>query len=110
MANKLAKLKMPAKRGNEKDLDLSQLDESSPEEDSELPESPAEDGEEMAELDAPLEGAPSSELEAVSDDDLMAEIKKRGLLSQLEEGGEEGDELPPAPESDDEEDDQSKYY
>lgn len=79
MKKKLEKLKMPEKRSDE--LDLSSLDEGAPSEDpmgdEELPQDPqAED-----------QSAPGP-LDHVDDEELMAEVQKRGLLSQLE-GGEE---------------------
>ncbi len=41
----------------------------------------------------PSEG-PSSPLEQVSDDELMAEMKKRGLMSEMDESGEPSEEQP----------------
>lgn len=78
MKNKLSKLKMPMRE----EVDTSELD-------------MAMDGEEtvdegdMAEGD--MEGKPSKEspLAGASDDELLAEMKKRGLMGGLEEGGEE---------------------
>lgn len=87
---KLGKLKMPSKRP-EMDLsdlssdDSSEQDEGSPEE--EASESPDEEAAE----DSGKDGDGSDALKAVSDDELMAEIKKRGLLSKLEKGGDSGD-------------------
>lgn len=93
---KLSKLKMP-KKADEKDMDLESMmaaeDTEGPgEEDMESPEYQARedelgiekhDGEEEAghEEGKSAEG----ELEMVSDDDLLAEVKKRGLMKDLEE-------------------------
>lgn len=71
---KLAKVKMPGKKP-EPEFDMSELG--------------AEEGEEMAEGEA----EPVSELEAVSDEDLIAEMKKRGLnLESLDSEGASPDE------------------
>ena len=79
----LKKLKMP----KPKEMELDELDLPSDEESSEAPEALEEaEGEEMAEESAEEAG----ELEAISDEDLLAEVKKRGLLSQMDkEMGEE---------------------
>lgn len=77
--SKLDKLKMPEKRADE-EMDMLELSEESPEME-------AAEGEEMAEMGAE-EAAPEAEpsaLEAVSDDELVAEMKKRGL--KLDEAG-----------------------
>jgi hypothetical protein len=74
MKNKLSKLKMPMRE----EVDTSELD-------------MAMDGEEMAEgEEGDMEEMPSKEspLAGASDDELMAEMKKRGLMGGLEEGGE----------------------
>lgn len=87
---KLSKLKMPMKR---KELDLSSLDEGSPEE--EASESPDEEAAEAPEKEhAEMEMGTEEEshnpqLDDVSDEELMAELKKRGLMSKLEEGGDD---------------------
>lgn len=78
LKSKLDKLKMPEKKPMAADLadeapESADLEEGSPEE--EAAEAPAE---EQAEL---------SELDQVSDDDLLAEIKKRGLMAKLDEEG-----------------------
>jgi hypothetical protein len=89
---KLSKLSMPTKR---KAIDMAALkdgpaDEGSPEE--EASESPEEEASEDDGSDG-AEGAPDdaagddSHLAAVSDDELMAEIKKRGLAAKLMEHG-----------------------
>lgn len=76
MKNKLSKLKMPMRE----EVDTSELD-------------MAMDGEEMAEgsEEGDMEEMPSKEspLAGASDDELLAEMKKRGLMGGLEEGGEE---------------------
>lgn len=84
---KLGKLKMPGKREElpmPKD-EASDLEEGSPEEES--LESP---DEEAAELDAgaPEDNQPNDQLDSISDDELLAEIKKRGLMSKLADKGE----------------------
>lgn len=77
----LDKLSMPGEKHPEMDFP----EEGSPEEeDSESPEEESKEDSEMP------DGSP--DLAKVSDDDLMAEIKKRGLTAELEKGGEEGDE------------------
>lgn len=80
----LKKLKMPKPKEMETDeLDLPM--EESPEE--EAAESPEEEGMESPEEE---KAEHPGELEKVSDEDLLAEVKKRGLMSQLEkETGEE---------------------
>lgn len=89
MKSKLAKMEMPKKRKDEMSLE-------SPEMEMEM-ESPEMEGEDMAAEgeDMGMEEASSPELEKLSDDELLAEIKKRGLMSQLEsspEGEEENKE------------------
>lgn len=96
---KLGKMEMPKKRREHMDeMDMSELglEEGSPEE--ERAESPEQEHEEMAagEADASdAEAAPEehsgerpADLDTVSDDELMAEIKKRGLMSELAAEGE----------------------
>lgn len=77
----LKKLKMP----HPKSMDMSELDAESPEEEAaESPEEEAAESPEEEEKEHP------GELSSVSDEDLLAEVKKRGLMSQLEkETGEE---------------------
>lgn len=71
----LKKLKMPKPKSMETDeLDMTE----SPEE--EAAESPEEEG---AEIEAE-ESAEHPELAKASDEDLLAEVKKRGLMAQLE--------------------------
>lgn len=111
---KLAGLKMPAK----KELDVSELekDEGSPEE--EAAESPSEEASEDSsglegseedmgmDIDGDQEAGESADhkqmadLESCSDEDLLSEIKKRGLLSKLQPGEMDkqmGNEMPSAP-------------
>jgi hypothetical protein len=91
---KLGKLKMPEKRGNEMELDdlgpeemmEHEMAEGEGEEGLESPEFQAKEEEYGTEMHG--EGAPG--LERVSDDELLAELKKRGLSAKLEE--EEGEE------------------
>jgi hypothetical protein len=75
---KLGKLKMPEK----KDMEMAELDTESsdelPPEDADL----AAEGDMVAEEMGP-ESNP--QLEMISDDELLAELKKRGLSSQLDE-------------------------
>ena len=83
-SGKLGKLKMPKRE----EINLDELDmgsEESPE--YEASESPEEEGAESEEMEA---SEHPGELKAVSDEDLLAEVKKRGLMSQLE--AETGDE------------------
>lgn len=80
MPGKLKKLAMPKRE----EMDMSEL------------EIPVEDGGE-GEMMAAAEGegeAPSKEspLAGASDEELMAEMKKRGLMGELEGGGMEGEE------------------
>lgn len=77
--SKLNKLQMPKKRQDDMEMDdmLAAEDEGSPEEEaSESPEEEAQEDDMGAEKASPLAD--------VSDDDLLAEIKKRGLSSELE--------------------------
>lgn len=75
MASKLSKLAMPKAKSPEMEAD--ELDMLMAED------APAEEGMEMSEE--------ASMLETVSDEELMAELKKRGLMSSLESGEEEAD-------------------
>lgn len=83
----LKKMKMP----KPKELDTSELDSLESDEiespEYETKESPEEEGAESPEEEA---AEHPGELEQVSDEDLLAEVKKRGLMSQLEH--EEGQE------------------
>lgn len=80
----LKKLKMPKPKAIETD-ELDMAMEESPAE--EAAESPEEEGAESSEEEA---AEHPGELKGVSDEDLLAEVKKRGLMSQLEsETGEE---------------------
>lgn len=77
--SKLKKLKMPAKE----EIDVAELDMGMPEDEM--------GGEEMMAEGTEEEAAPSMDMLAdISDDDLLAEVKKRGLMGQLGEG--EGEE------------------
>lgn len=80
---KLSKLSMPEKRKDE--MDLEEMDLGSEEE------MPMAEEEEMAGEELSMEEGPASDLEAISDDDLLAEIKKRGLMSQLSEKEDESE-------------------
>jgi hypothetical protein len=87
--SKLKKMKMPEKKGMEKDEMEGMEMASESGEEMDMEEMPMEEesmGEEMASEEMP---APASDLEMVSDDDLMAELKKRGLMSQLDESAPE---------------------
>lgn len=95
---KLGMLSMPEKRAGE-EMDYAEMDEM--EEGSDELDLGLEDAEEgdmdLSELEeAPMESE-GSDLEAISDEELMAELKKRGLSSEL--GSEESEE----------EDDQGMY-
>lgn len=92
MASKLSKLGMPKKRKEEEELDLSELDlgaEGEMAEESAAPEMEAEEGEMEAEMDADAEASPAADL---SDDDLIAEMQKRGLIEELDAEMPESDE------------------
>lgn len=91
MKLKLKQMKMPmGKKSDAEDMKKSLMEGSPEEESSESPEEASAEGDDMSSLPEPMHGdeapADASKLESVSDDDLMAEIKKRGLLSQLEHG------------------------
>jgi hypothetical protein len=80
MMSKLDKLKMPEKKP------MMSRDEMMAQEDSETPEEEAaESPEEQAQEDemGTEKHAQSDELTMISDDDLMAEVKKRGLMSKM---------------------------
>jgi|NOAtaT_7_FD_contig_61_204930_length_1464_multi_4_in_0_out_0_2 hypothetical protein len=92
MLNKLKKMKMPAsKKAAPEELDLAAGEEMAEEEGEEmpleLPELEAEEGEELAEEGAEMEAEGEEmeplDLSALSDDELMAELKKRGLMSKM---------------------------
>ncbi len=92
MQSKLEKMKMPEKRKADQELDLSSLggpedfqdEEGSPDDSSEAPDDSNEHMDEQAPSDG--EQRPSNAaLEASSDDELMAEVEKRGLVKKLEE-------------------------
>lgn len=104
LASKLKKLKMPAKKGAE-EAEMEGMEEMHSEEGEDSPELAAKEEELGMDLDQDMEegespehkkkvlGKSSAALEAVSDDDLMAELKKRGLMSKLgEEEAAEGEE------------------
>jgi len=78
---------------DEMELDMPEEGEMPEGEESPEGEDLAEEGEDLAEM-------PESPLDSVGDDELLAEIKKRGLMSKLEEG--EGDmaEMPEGEEED----------
>lgn len=77
--SRLDKLKMPEK----KKMDVSELEmELSPEEGSE-PEMEMSEEEMPAQSDSPEQGA-AIDLSSVSDDELKAELEKRGLMGDLE--------------------------
>lgn len=78
----LGAMAMPPKKGMEVEMDFPDDKEGSPEEGS-----PEEEAMESPEE----EKAEDSELGHLSDDELLAEVKKRGLSKQLEDG-EEGQE------------------
>lgn len=81
---KLKKLKMPTARAGEKEQD-----ESIPELEGEMPEFELEFGGEKESSsgevpEAEKEGSGSAALEAISDEELMAELRKRGLEGKLQ--------------------------
>lgn len=79
----LKKLKMP----KPKEMEMDELDLGPESAEEEASESKAEEGAESPEEES---AEHPGELEAISDEDLLAEVKKRGLMSQLEsETGEE---------------------
>lgn len=92
-AGKLGKVKMPEKRKGEEELALV-----GDEELAELGEEEMEEGEGMDDLGLEMaeEGAEDmelgGELSSMSDDELLAEVKKRGLMAQLGSGEEESSE------------------
>lgn len=90
--SKLKKMKMPEKKGME--MEGMEMATEAHEEDS--PELAAQEEEYGMDLDQDMEAGESPEhakkvlgeapeLEAVSDDELMAELKKRGLMSKMAE-------------------------
>lgn len=88
---KLDKLKMPEKKGNKLFSPKGLVNQNDPSEDQlnegdmgEEEGSPSEEASESPEEEA--QEAPNAELEHVSDDDLLSEIKKRGLMDKLNEG------------------------
>jgi len=91
MLNKLKKMKMPAskKAAPDEELDLAAGEEMAEEEGEEmpleLPELEAEEGEEYAEEEAEgeMEEMEPLDLSALSDEELMAELKQRGLMAKL---------------------------
>jgi len=90
------KKKMPEKKGEEMEgMEMEGADMEAVAEEADAEAEPME--QEMSEESLAMEEAPAApELEAISDEELMAELKKRGLMSQMEEGEEEADEMPMA--------------
>lgn len=93
---KLDKLKMPEKKSSKMFSPKGLVNQNDPSDD-ELNEgdmgeegSPSEEANESPEEES-KEG-PNDQLESVSDDDLMAEIKKRGLMSKLQGEGQDSNE------------------
>lgn len=74
MPGKLKKLAMPKRE----EMDISELDMAA---EGEMPEGEMPEGD-MGEEEMPVEAGPLAD---VSDEELMAELKKRGLSSKLEE-------------------------
>jgi hypothetical protein len=83
----LSDMPMPSKRGN--DLDVSEMEMA---EENESPEDEAAESPEYQKREEELgiEKHGDDALAGMSDEDLMAEVKKRGLLNKLEEGEPEG--------------------
>lgn len=89
MKKKLEKLKMP-ERKMDPDMDMSREDM----EMAEAQESPEDEAMEspeyqVSEEEMGVEKKQPAPLDDISDDELMAEIKKRGLMSQLDSGEED---------------------
>lgn len=83
--SKLQKMKMPEKKKDaELEAELSSMDEGMPAESEELV------GEEEMQVsdEMPMQKDPA-QLELISDDELLAEIEKRGLMSQLQPGSQD---------------------
>lgn len=80
MMSKLGKMKMPEKQ-DELSLDENDLGDQS---DSENSSQDMGAGSDEADQTNPDNSENSTQLEGISDDELMAEIKKRGLMSQLD--------------------------
>lgn len=86
MKSKLSKLKMPAKRD---EMDLSELDQGGNDMESGQSDHPMEgDTSEEEASESPekehAEDAAATDLSSVSDEDLKAEMEKRGMMSDLE--------------------------
>lgn len=81
----MSDLKMPAKRSS----DMSDYSDMGPEEGSPEEEAGESPDEESAEDDQG-HGDSSDALMKISDDDLMAEVKKRGLMAKLDEHDQHG--------------------
>ena len=86
--SKLKKMKMP----KDQEMDMSELDMS----EGESPSDESAESPEMEMAEDEMEMAPSP-LDSISDDELMAEIEKRGLMSQLSksEKPEDAEKMPP---------------
>lgn len=86
---KLKKLKMPESKKAAPEMEMEEGEEMAEEMPLELPELESEEGEEEAEeyAEEEVEGeeAPMEplDLSALSDDELLAELKKRGLMSKM---------------------------
>lgn len=88
-SSKLSKLKMPER----KKPDLAELESEDSMEMEEPEELALEGAEEQDSLDAELPEAPApSDLDSLSDDELLAELKKRGLMGKLDEEKSEDEE------------------
>jgi hypothetical protein len=85
---KLAKMQMPKKRMNEMEISEESMAES-PEMEMEGEDMEDMEDMELSEMEGEGEEESNPALENLSDDELMAEIKKRGLMSQLEESDSE---------------------
>ena len=94
MKASMKKMKMPEKSKPEMDLSELGMPESPSDESAES--APMESAESEAGMEKPMSPA-SEHLKEVSDDDLMAEIKARGLMSQLGEPSESGPDQAPQP-------------
>jgi hypothetical protein len=80
---KLGKLAMPKKRREEEDFEMAAEAGDEPEAMPELGPDETDAMEGDLEMDMGEEAAPNLDLEGLSDDDLLAEVKKRGLMAQL---------------------------
>lgn len=90
-SSKLKKLRMPGSDAGDSAPDLSDYED--PDQSSDAPGSPmADHGAEDDDSVGPDAEDTGSDLGSISDDQLLAEIKKRGLMADLDHGEPDGDE------------------